>query len=153
MNKDNIEMIRLLIEHNADINARGYQNNTPLHEAALNKRLYSIKFLLDNGADHSIRNDFGVLAQDFVRDLPDFVCLFDKPVLNNPSPEFSSSFLTRKAKLKTKKIIIYGSGMKEEEKLKMTSLASKFGIQIAKEMSNNGKKIMRKSYNLFFVFK
>lgn len=142
MNKDNIDMIRLLIEHNADINARGYQNNTPLHEAALNRRFDSIKFLLENGADHSIRNDFGVLAQDFVRNLPDFVHLFDKPVLKIPSPEISSSFVSRKAKVKTKTIVIYGSGMKDEEKIKMVSLASKFGIKIAKEMANNGKIII-----------
>ncbi|RNA01864.1 BRCA1-associated RING domain 1 [Brachionus plicatilis] len=139
VNKDNIEMIKLLIDHNADINARGYQNNTPLHEATLNRRYDSIKFLLEHGADHSIRNDFGVLAQDFVRDLPDFLFLFDKSVVKSASPknDISSSNATRKSKAKIKKIVVYGSGMKEEEKTKMTTLASKFGIQIAKEMGNN----------------
>nr|QBM06229.1 BRCA1-associated RING domain protein 1 [Brachionus koreanus] len=139
VNKDNIEMIKILIESNADINARGYQNNTPLHEATLNKRLDAIKFLLENGADHTVRNEFGVLAQDFVRDKPDFLSLFNKPVPKSPSPtkDISSSYVIRKSKVKTKKIVLYGSGMKDEEKTKMTQLASKFNIQIAREMGNN----------------
>ena len=88
---------------------------------------------------------FFVLAKDFLIDCPDFLKLFDNTVavkqiespVNNDDL-ISSSFVIRKSKNKPKKIVLYGSGMKDEEKSKMASLASKLNFQIAKEMNNNG---------------
>ncbi|CAF0952331.1 unnamed protein product, partial [Brachionus calyciflorus] len=145
VNKDNIEIMKILIEHNANINAGGYQNNTPLHEASLNKRYDSIKLLLESGADQTIRNDFGVLAIDFLKDSPEFLSLFktSKKIIlkkfesSNEDDFMSSTFMQRRVKNKVKKLILYGSGMKDDEKAKMAKLATKFGLQIAKEMNNN----------------
>ena len=42
-NQGNLDIVKILIEHNADMNALGYQNNTPLHEAALNTKFECCK--------------------------------------------------------------------------------------------------------------
>lgn len=152
------------------MNALGYQNNTPLHEAALNKRYECVKFLLERGANPSIKNEFGIFAKDLVKTDKNFVDLFNEytnntaqlsqmncAVDNNNEPldplnesdvcnrsqfdEFNMShtYRNKKSKGKTqKKILIFGTGMKDEEKILLSDLASKLKIQIAKEMNNNG---------------
>jgi ankyrin repeat protein len=46
------EVVRLLIEHDADVNARDVGDNaTPLHFAAANRVVESVRLLLDAGAD------------------------------------------------------------------------------------------------------
>lgn len=126
--------MKILIENGADINALGYQNNTPLHEAALNKRFESVKYLLECGANQNIRNEFGVLAKDFVPNMPDFIQLFNnnanssvnsecfkdctniintvsqssRNILNgNEEFSISSSFMQRKVKTKAQKKLFY----------------------------------------------
>lgn len=150
MNKNSLEMIKLLIEHSADINSLGYQNNTPLHEAALNKRFECVKYLLESGANQTIRNEFGVLAKDFIINFPEFVELFSKNK-NTETKEsiedlnVSCSSSQRKTKGKAqKKIVLFGTGMKEGDKSRLASLASKLNVQLAKEMNPNGLKFMLK---------
>ena len=43
-NRGRLDMVELLLKHNANINALGYQNNTPLHEATLNKQTECVRF-------------------------------------------------------------------------------------------------------------
>jgi ankyrin repeat protein len=53
-------MVKLLLEHNADVNSFGYQKNTPLHEAIINENYDCAKYLIEiKNADQTIRNEFG----------------------------------------------------------------------------------------------
>lgn len=47
----NVEALQLLLRHNADVNARGRANCTPLHCASLRGHGDAVELLLDNGAD------------------------------------------------------------------------------------------------------
>jgi ankyrin repeat protein len=54
-----IEVVRLLIERGADVNARQQSGFTPLHEAALTGKLEFARLFLDHGADINAKNDDG----------------------------------------------------------------------------------------------
>ena len=53
------EIVALLLEHGADINARSRDGGTPLHAAAFLGRAEIVKLLLNKGADTAIRNNMG----------------------------------------------------------------------------------------------
>jgi ankyrin repeat protein len=156
-NQGNLDIVKILIEHNADMNALGYQNNTPLHEAALNTKFDCCKYLLEMGANKSIRNQFGVLASDFVKSMPEFVTLFnsfenqqnEQPIQNEEQSLDQSVLNTTKSS--TQKKILFGTGMNEEGKCKLKSLADMLKITVAKEMSNNGNSKEIK-FNIFTKF-
>jgi ankyrin repeat protein len=76
-NQGSLEIAKLLVDHNADINAFGYQKNTPLHEAALHKNYDCVEFLLDKGANITLRNEAGFKARDYVKSQENFVNLFN----------------------------------------------------------------------------
>lgn len=56
---DHNKMIQLLIEHGADVNARGITGTTPLFWAVLRGQKDDVKLLLDHGADPNLTNAFG----------------------------------------------------------------------------------------------
>jgi ankyrin repeat protein len=68
------ECITLLAKHGADVNARDAFGNTPLHYLLMLSTCNAdtVKLLLENGADPTIRNDRGVsvldLAEEYTRD-------------------------------------------------------------------------------------
>ena len=146
--------MKLLLENNAEINAVNNQNNSPLHEATLNKRYECVKYLLENGADQSLRNHFGFLAKDYLRNKPEhknILDLFDEEIpsdtrqveplvdLNQSDIAMSSSYReNRRSRTKPKKNILFGTGMSDLDKIKLSSLASKLNLQIATEMNDNG---------------
>ena len=155
-NQGCLEIVKLLVEHNADVNALGYQNNTPLHEATLNKQFECVKYLLENGANQQLRNQYGVLAKDFVRSLPEYKQLFDSFANQSKSAHnddlnqsvvstfdlgasFNSMASNKRSRSKQAKKVVFGTGMTEEDKLKLANLASKLNLTVAKEMNNNGK--------------
>jgi len=60
----NLDAMRLLVEHGADVNARTNWDATPLHIAAFNGRTAAAQFLLDHGADTTVRDQHGQTPLD-----------------------------------------------------------------------------------------
>ncbi len=52
---DRIEIIRMLIDAGADINARGVTDYTPAHHAAIRNDVGALRLLVESGADLTIR--------------------------------------------------------------------------------------------------
>jgi ankyrin repeat protein len=56
---EHLEIAKLMIEDKADVNARGYDGQTPLHEAARAGSVAMVRLLLDHGADATLKNNDG----------------------------------------------------------------------------------------------
>ena len=56
------EIVTLLLEHGADVNARNRDDGTALHAAAFFGRTETVKLLLEKGADTTLRNNMGGTA-------------------------------------------------------------------------------------------
>lgn len=61
------DVVRLLIEKGARLDARSPNNTTPMMMAAWRGHIYTVKVLLDAGADATLKNDHGMTAIDFAR--------------------------------------------------------------------------------------
>jgi ankyrin repeat protein len=62
-----VQLIELLLENHAYIDAESPNGSTPLMMAALYGTPAAVKLLLDEGADPGIRNQLGLTAIDFAR--------------------------------------------------------------------------------------
>ncbi|HMZ80623.1 MAG TPA: ankyrin repeat domain-containing protein [Acidobacteriota bacterium] len=62
--KTSIAIFQLLVQHGADLNAQGYSGDTALFYAAGGNHPRLLKFLLDHGADPTIRNKANRSAVD-----------------------------------------------------------------------------------------
>lgn len=166
-------MRALVIDFGANVNASGYQNNTPLHEAALNNHLKSCEFLLQNGANAQMRNSFGVTPLELAKDEKvidlfkkhsscDVACTskqscedndqlqrsqYDTKVVTVKSEPMPSTMANGRARKQApKKVLLFGTGMTPDQKVQLNSLASQLKIKVAKEMSQNGSEIV-----LYFI--
>lgn len=61
-----LELVKLLIEHHAFIDAQSPNNTTPLMMAARMRALPIVQYLIDQGADPSIRNQAGLDAAAYL---------------------------------------------------------------------------------------
>jgi ankyrin repeat protein len=61
------EILRLLLEHHADVDARAPNQMTPLMMAARGGHVDSVRLLLNEGAVDSLKNDAGLSAEDFAQ--------------------------------------------------------------------------------------
>lgn len=64
---DSEEIVRLLLEHHAYIDAESPNRSTPLMLAAMYGHPSLVRLLLEEGADPSLRNEQGLSAIDFAR--------------------------------------------------------------------------------------
>ena len=62
-----ILVIRVLLDHHALIDAESPNKTTPLMMAARAGRRQAVQYLLDEGADASLKNEVGLNAADFAR--------------------------------------------------------------------------------------
>lgn len=62
-----IEIIKLLLNHGADINAQNKGGNTPLHLASMSNNEDIVFLLLDHGANINIQNRTGETASQMAR--------------------------------------------------------------------------------------
>jgi ankyrin repeat protein len=56
-NPDRYEIIELLIKHGVPINRKGFNDWTPLHQAAAREDIKALELLVKRGADLSVRTD------------------------------------------------------------------------------------------------
>lgn len=60
----NFELVKMLVEHGAPVNARQHGGWTPLHAAAQNGESAMVKLFIENGADPQARADNNQLPMD-----------------------------------------------------------------------------------------
>ncbi|WP_036043802.1 ankyrin repeat domain-containing protein [Leptospira alstonii] len=61
----NLELVRLLIDHHADLNAQDYAGHAAIHCAAVIGSIDALRFLLRNGANINLRDKAGLSALDY----------------------------------------------------------------------------------------
>lgn len=59
------DIVKLLLDHSAYIDAESPNKTTPIMMAARAGHIYTVKLLLDEGADATLKNDVGMTAIDF----------------------------------------------------------------------------------------
>lgn len=64
----NLDIIKTLLTNGADVNAKTYAGDTPLHYAVSDRHYDIVKLLLDYGADKTIRNKAGSLPNKYSYD-------------------------------------------------------------------------------------
>lgn len=61
---ENLDSIKMLVEHGASLNVGTSSGKTPLHYAALTKNSEIVLYLLNNGTDVSIKDNYGNTASE-----------------------------------------------------------------------------------------
>lgn len=77
------QIMRILLEHSAYIDAESPNGSTPLMMAAMYGNAECVKILLDDGADPTLKNQLGLTASDFARQVSrlDSLSLIEAAVL------------------------------------------------------------------------
>lgn len=78
-----VEVMTILLEHSAYIDAESPNGSTPLMMAAMYGNAQSVQTLLEAGADPTLKNQQGLNAADFARRVPrsDSLALIDAAVI------------------------------------------------------------------------
>ena len=64
-----LDIMKLLLDYDADIDLTDQENMTPLHYAVISGGKEAVSLLLKNGADTSIKTKEGKTALDIAREL------------------------------------------------------------------------------------
>lgn len=123
---NDVNLAKILINNDADVNAKDANGNTPLYLAILNKNSAMIKLLLDNGADMYIKNKRG--------DTPARYILSQKSM---PSVSFDSPDLIISAQsfLLGKSVVSIGVANKTKKFMKVRQIAVYFNGDLVGELS------------------
>jgi uncharacterized protein len=62
------DIVRMLLDRNAALDARSPNNTTPIMMAVYGGHIQTVKVLLDAGADATLKNDKGMTAIDFAKE-------------------------------------------------------------------------------------
>ena len=54
VHSNRLELVKILVEHNADVNIGGEMEATPLHYAVFSGSIQIVKYLINNGADYNL---------------------------------------------------------------------------------------------------
>ncbi|HWZ49078.1 MAG TPA: ankyrin repeat domain-containing protein [Herbaspirillum sp.] len=83
----NDEIVKILLDESAYIDAESPNGTTPLMMAARGGHVSTVKLLLDEGADATLKNNIGMTALDFARE-SDMRIVFDDmaALLGKPKP-------------------------------------------------------------------
>ncbi|MDB5988623.1 MAG: hypothetical protein JWQ10_26 [Herbaspirillum sp.] len=83
----NDEIVKILLDESAYIDAESPNSTTPLMMAARGGHVSTVKLLLDEGADATLKNNIGMTALDFARE-SDMRMVFDDmtALLGKPKP-------------------------------------------------------------------
>lgn len=95
-----------LVQAGANVNAKGHENDTPLHDAAINGHIKLVKLLVERGADIHAKNSKGKTPLDVATSAV-------TPYLLNPS-------LPLPGKQMILYLTIYRAFKKKKEKKKST---------------------------------
>jgi ankyrin repeat protein len=63
------DIVHMLLDKGAALDARSPNNTTPIMMAANGGHILTVKLLLDQGADATLKNDLGMTAVDFARNV------------------------------------------------------------------------------------
>lgn len=73
--KNNSKAVMLLLQNGSSLNARTYENSTPLHVAAYNGRVGIVRLLIEAGACVELRDHLGDTARMVAEKLKRFAVL------------------------------------------------------------------------------
>lgn len=123
---NDVNLARILLNNDADVNAKNSDGNTALYLAILNKNSAMIKLLLDNGADMYIKNKRG--------DTPARYILSQKSM---PSVSFENPELIISAQsfLLGKSVVTIGVANKTKKFMKVRQIAVYFNGDLVGELS------------------
>lgn len=123
---NDVNLARILLNNDADVNAKNADGNTALYLAILNKNSAMIKLLLDNGADMYIKNKRG--------DTPARYILSQKSM---PSVSFENPELIISAQsfLLGKSVVTIGVANKTKKFMKVRQIAVYFNGDLVGELS------------------
>jgi ankyrin repeat protein len=68
------DILKLLIENGADINAKDNQGNSPIHGAIENNEIHILRLLIEKGADINAKNNLGQSPLHLAVELDNFNC-------------------------------------------------------------------------------
>lgn len=125
---NDVNLARILIKYDADVNAKDAQGNTPLYHAILNKNSAMIKLLLDNGADMYIKNKRGDTAARYI------LSKKNMPLVSFDSPEL---ILSAQSFLLGKSTVSIGVANKTKKFMKVTQIAIYFNGDLVGELAVN----------------
>ena len=132
----NVKLAKLFIEHGANVNAKGYGGNTPLHNV---KHIEIAKLLIDNKADVNAKNKSGYTPLHFVKKPEIVKLLIDNKADVNAGKGTVGVPLYNTYSVKIAKLLIdNGADVNGAGRYGYTPLSNARTVEMAKLLIDNG---------------